>query len=197
MAKRIGRGQLRQVRREAHRILMQTGMYRAVLGIPTDIEHRDIRASLLRDMEREAMQSAEREIRQARSCRQRAARWRLAERARRMMHPPKPMERMAFPANTYTYCPKGEPRYVTVYLVTREYGGPEEGGWYYDHYATECRVSVRNRAHAKRVMDELAHRYGFPTKQRDYTSVLSNGMYEVRYEHLKGERQTTQRPYYE
>lgn len=28
-----------------------------------------------------------------------------------------------------------QPRYVTVavYCVTREYGGPEEGGWYYDY----------------------------------------------------------------
>jgi len=28
-------------------------------------------------------------------------------------------------------------RYVTVYLVTREYGGPEEGGWYYNRRIPE------------------------------------------------------------
>lgn len=27
-----------------------------------------------------------------------------------------------------------KPRYYNVYLLTREYGGPEEGGWWYDKY---------------------------------------------------------------
>ena len=31
--------------------------------------------------------------------------------------------------------------YVNVYQTSREYGGPEEGGWYYDHY--ECIESVK------------------------------------------------------
>ncbi len=24
--------------------------------------------------------------------------------------------------------------YVTMYAITREYGGPQEGGWWYNHY---------------------------------------------------------------
>jgi hypothetical protein len=30
--------------------------------------------------------------------------------------------------------PKNYPLYVTAYDLTRQYGGAEEGGWYYDHY---------------------------------------------------------------
>jgi hypothetical protein len=33
-------------------------------------------------------------------------------------------------------------RYITVYSVTRHYGGPEEGGWWYDHYSAIKTVNV-------------------------------------------------------
>lgn len=32
------------------------------------------------------------------------------------------------------------PLYVTVYEITREYGGPEEGGWYWNRYVPVCSV---------------------------------------------------------
>jgi hypothetical protein len=32
--------------------------------------------------------------------------------------------------------------YVTLYVITSAYGGPEEGGWYYDHYDYECWFEV-------------------------------------------------------
>lgn len=34
--------------------------------------------------------------------------------------------------------------FINTYLVTREYGGPEEGGWYYDqHTLTHSRKVAR------------------------------------------------------
>ncbi len=33
-------------------------------------------------------------------------------------------------------------RYITAYGVTRHYGGPEEGGWWYDHYKPIETVAV-------------------------------------------------------
>lgn len=59
-------------------------------------------------------------------------------------------------------------RYITAYGVTRHYGGPEEGGWWYDHYTPIETVAVpkvfqrkykraRNRVERLRDMLQEAH----------------------------------------
>ena len=32
--------------------------------------------------------------------------------------------------------------FVNIYLVNRSYGGPEEGGWWYDHGWLQCSIPV-------------------------------------------------------
>lgn len=48
--------------------------------------------------------------------------------------------------------------WVTVYEVTREYGGPEEGGWYYDHWRAieEYRCTEEKIA---RTYEEMKEKY--------------------------------------
>jgi hypothetical protein len=53
------------------------------------------------------------------------------------------------------------PKIVTIYQVTREYGGPEEGGWWYDHYDwvksyifTTDRQVERNLERLERVLED-------------------------------------------
>lgn len=61
-------------------------------------------------------------------------------------------------------------RYVTVYHVTRHYGGPEEGGWWWNRYAPVRTVQIpkvfqkknkravnRVRAMAAKLQDEHKH----------------------------------------
>ena len=45
--------------------------------------------------------------------------------------------------------------YVTIYKVTRCYGGPEEGGWTYDRIDHLASRPVRNRDHAEKVFEAL------------------------------------------
>jgi len=46
--------------------------------------------------------------------------------------------------------------YVNVYFVGRAYGGPEEGGWYYDEYEPESASSpFRSKAAAQKVARTL------------------------------------------
>lgn len=38
--------------------------------------------------------------------------------------------------------PDAENRWVTVYTITRHYGGPEEGGWYWNRAVAEATIMV-------------------------------------------------------
>ncbi len=83
------------------------------------------------------------------------------------------------------YCP---PMYAVVCRTFRQYGGPEEGGWYYDHcQIEECRRAWDFRGLLKAVRDM---RETHPTDQRGRGSVLGN---ENQIEGL----QSTERPTYE
>jgi len=41
--------------------------------------------------------------------------------------------------------PEGTVRHVNAYLTTRHYGGPEEGGWWYNHYEFIGGIVVDNQ----------------------------------------------------
>ena len=86
-------------------------------------------------------------------------------------------------------------RYVSVYKVERCWGGPEEGGWWYDFYtlieSTEVLRRDRNRVlRAKR--KEWESQNTVPLH-----SVMSRGIYNVVKEENKGEHETKERPIYE
>lgn len=89
--------------------------------------------------------------------------------------------------------------FVNVYLHDRAYGGPEEGGWWYDIYepvAEECAEytfeSVAQAAYDAKVKwakEENKHR-------RHPSSVCSEGHYVVRLEAWPAEYSPASRPYY-
>jgi hypothetical protein len=76
-------------------------------------------------------------------------------------------------------------RWVTVYDVSREYGGPEEGGWWYDCWSVveEQRVLVEEAEAVKKSLEE---------EYRDDLDDL-----QVVIEKCYRERETRRKPHYE
>jgi hypothetical protein len=55
-------------------------------------------------------------------------------------------------------------RYVNVYSVTQAYGGPEEGGWWYSHYAPIKSVAARTMRLAKKRLKEIKPQFSNPNQ---------------------------------
>ncbi len=93
-------------------------------------------------------------------------------------------------------------QYVTAYFVNRCYGGPEEGGWWWDAYeiveTVRCRPQWIERTIDRLVgkHDRLVHRdrRGRPVP---IDSVNSRGTLQVLVERRPGQFERTTRPHYE
>jgi hypothetical protein len=86
---------------------------------------------------------------------------------------------------------------VNVYLVDRAYGGPEEGGWWYDT-GELLRVFPVERKYADALRDEIAKRDEFSNEgRRPISSVASTGQYRVTVSDEPGESYPTTTPHYE
>jgi len=79
--------------------------------------------------------------------------------------------------------PKEFPKrwFVNIYRLTREYGGPEEGGWYWDCYAPENSFECIDEDHA---VIELFEQYEKEVKEHNdkaepYYNVNSTGELSV------------------
>ena len=94
--------------------------------------------------------------------------------------------------------PKFLGRFVNVYLIDRAYGGPEEGGWWYD-----CGEAIESiqclDADIHRVLTEKQIWCDEENSERrcDIGSVLSEGKYVVRIEELPAQGYPTTTPRYE
>jgi len=128
------------------------------------------------------------------------------------------------PADEYTEVQK--PVYVSVYETSRNYGGPEEGGWWYTSYslenskefinqteAEEYAEGLRNRIKGEGLNDEpLSSARGMDTypdpsggdPMYDHSDAdIPLGFagdprnYVVRIEEVRGSSETTERPHYE
>jgi hypothetical protein len=91
-----------------------------------------------------------------------------------------------------------EVKFVNVYEMFREYGGPEEGGWWYDR--GELIVVIRCAANeAADVRDQL--RSYFPTQtgsSRGYCGVTyTGGDYRTEISDTPGQSYPAERPHYE
>lgn len=77
------------------------------------------------------------------------------------------------------------PLIVAVYHMEQAYGGPEEGGWWYDTGQLARIVRIfRNEDKAyefcRRLNHKLSSRLIGPNQgRREYTSVLSDGVYRA------------------
>lgn len=95
---------------------------------------------------------------------------------------------------------RAEKAYINVYRAQQAYGGPEEGGWWYDTEVREESIDVTHLSHNERLtMLELKRgEYAHETKERDYTSVNANGIHRVRLEPTQGDEYWPKtRPHYE
>ncbi len=91
------------------------------------------------------------------------------------------------------------PIYAVAVRTTRHYGGPEEGGWWYDWSSVE---EVRRTWDFRGLLKTVrGMREAHPTDQRGRGSVLGNDgdvtIYMCRHAHLIEGLQSTERPQYE
>ncbi len=84
------------------------------------------------------------------------------------------------------------PSYSNLYLAERRYGGPEEGGWYYDHMTCLRSEPYTEAGHAAMIAEAKVENEG----RRPLSSVLSTGLYVVYIENMPGETQPAQKPEY-
>ena len=88
--------------------------------------------------------------------------------------------------------------YVSLYTTVRLYGGPEEGGWWYNHHDLNLTIPCRNRAEEIEKLHDYMEQYA--TEQDlfggDIYSVLGGQEAWSTVEPRPGESQTTERPYY-
>ncbi len=95
--------------------------------------------------------------------------------------------------------PKYVGKFVNVYLIDRAYGGPEEGGWYYDcgeaiaskQYHTQEGADKALEGRLQWCEEENRHR------RSDTSSVLSEGCYVARVEDEPAKDYPDTRPHYE
>ena len=86
---------------------------------------------------------------------------------------------------------------ITLYLTTREYGGPEEGGWWYNwdynHTSVPTIFNSDNiTSSVKMMLDAAGHHIG-----GDIYSVLGGVQGWVRIERIAGSAKSTEVPRYE
>jgi hypothetical protein len=71
-----------------------------------------------------------------------------------------------------------ELRYFAVYRVDRAYGGPEEGGWWFDYGEVEERFPITCEEDAQALF-EIAVKAGYDNEgRRPIWSVASDGVFE-------------------
>ena len=89
--------------------------------------------------------------------------------------------------------------YVNVYLYDREYGGPEEGGWWYNTYTPEFGVFIEDLNHISYVTESFQQWCNKENSERrsDVSSVLSEGKFIVCVEDHEAGFEPKVRPHYE
>ena len=85
--------------------------------------------------------------------------------------------------------------YVNIYSVTREYGGPEEGGWWYNRLSCIESIPVKNKN--SELMEEESEKEYEKLKYGNIYSVLGGRDIEVIIEEKPKQSETKERPHYE
>jgi len=95
-------------------------------------------------------------------------------------------------------------KFITAYAVTRHYGGPEEGGWWYNWYTPIKTVTLpkSHRRLNKRMIKKVNSIGDAIKKELDYInegniySVLGGVMLDVAAEFFKHEFASTEQPHF-
>lgn len=89
-------------------------------------------------------------------------------------------------------------KYLSAYLVTRHYGGHEEGGWYFNWY--EWLESHNIEKHKEEEIEQLKKELLEKHKEEEYgniNSVLGGAELTIFFEDCPMEFETTGKPTYE
>lgn len=90
--------------------------------------------------------------------------------------------------------------YVNLYLTNRAYGGREEGGWWYDTGEPVRSFAFYTRTKAMRclaMVNRIAECRNKLERRRPPHSVLCDGWYAARIEHIPATAYPMTRPHYE
>jgi len=106
--------------------------------------------------------------------------------------------------NTKCTCrmPSGDGRFISIYEVSRYYGGAEEGGWWYNAYQCLKSKPIPNCSEEDRdaiirgVYQSFAEEFS-ENKRGDIYSALGGTDILIMLEDYPGERESMQRPRYE
>ena len=86
---------------------------------------------------------------------------------------------------------------VTVYAVTRHYGGSEEGGWWYNWYEPVCSVPLLQPGSSEEIEEIRAFLRPRFQNEGDVYSVRGGTAYAFCDEYQSGENKSDRRPRYE
>ena len=90
------------------------------------------------------------------------------------------------------------PGYVNAYIVTLGYGGPEEGGWWYDINAPLASIRVRTEEQAEIAFNLLEDLYREDwSEEPKRSSVASNGDLRIVIEGDRAQFTPETKPHYE
>lgn len=87
-------------------------------------------------------------------------------------------------------------RFVNAYAVSRQYGGPEEGGWWYDAGEPLASVPAITDEEVEAAKKMLTERLGWESKHNRY-SVLGGDDFEVCVQSHVAKHFPETRPHYE
>jgi hypothetical protein len=88
------------------------------------------------------------------------------------------------------------PTWMTVYAITREFGGPEEGGWYYDAGTVELNIPLHNYTLEDIVAMRTLLGKSFPRTHKS-SSVMGGGDWTIVAAMRTGVNYPEERPHYE
>lgn len=85
--------------------------------------------------------------------------------------------------------------FVNAYEVTRRYGGPEEGGWWYNNF--DCIETYPTRYKNSKQIKEFLEKEYKDVEYGDIYSVLGGAALSVNIEDKPAESETRETPHYE
>lgn len=86
-------------------------------------------------------------------------------------------------------------KFVNVYLIDRRWGGPQEGGWWYNNY--NCIETYPTREENTNTVVEFLKNEHEDKAHGDIYSVLGGREIEIMIEDRPSQSETTERPHYE
>jgi hypothetical protein len=89
----------------------------------------------------------------------------------------------------------GHAQHLTVYVITRHYGGPEEGGWWYNMLTPVFSTGKVPARKLNQVRDRMFRRFGH-LQHGDISSVLGGEEINIIAERTPGQHTTRRHPKY-